>query len=529
MSQAISELSCYVSSHHMMSKTNKEEYGKVFNWRNGQEIYRLETPSGQGRLIFVTINLNMSRTDISAITVEEIIAMFEPLKRQLDQLFSTALFGGMSFYGVLEFGQFLTHPHIHMVIDQGTQKKRFYQIFNAIKNIGYDDIVIQAVYSKDIFEYMTKGIHIVFWRGEANVIQHDEVDGQPVTGDSGGFNLAMYVKEIMDDNPNYSATELCEHFLTHMFHKFKKPLVLEAYENWKSLEHIKLKKAIPYNTDPKGYFQFICWIALQRNNYNSLDSSINKEDAACTIFKFFAKLCRNREGKDEKNLYIVGPPGSGKTWISQWIHSCLDSFSFSLDSKGCGKYEGAVNKKVAVCDEVPKDVRFVQHNDSFSTLLNILGGSKAAIKVFGTTKQNLYPIWTVFLSNYSPAGFCPQLKRRLIAVNVEKPCSSFEITDYSHLLVYNYFRNSLEYIENNKYPCMCACFLPINKICNMYSHPSDMFCRHFHKLMENFPKRKSNDFKSLGGDPWELYNSFNIESDEHVHRSTDNMQYIDNL
>ena len=102
---------------------NKEEYGKVFNWRNGQEIYRLDTPSGQGRLLFVTINLNMSRTDISAITVEEIIAMFEPLKRKLDLLFSTTLFAGMSFYGVLEFGQFLTHPHIHMVIDQGTQKK----------------------------------------------------------------------------------------------------------------------------------------------------------------------------------------------------------------------------------------------------------------------------------------------------------------------------------------------------------------------------------------------------------------------
>jgi len=68
----------------------------------------------------------------------------------------------------------------------------------------------------------------------------------------------------------------------------------------------------------------------------------------------------------------------------------LDSFSFSLDSKGCGKFEGPVNKRVAVCDETPRKLNLFLHTEGYSTLLGILGGSKTAIKVFGTTKQNIF-------------------------------------------------------------------------------------------------------------------------------------------
>ena len=279
------------------------------------------------------------------------------------------------------------------------------------------------------------------------------------------------------------------------------------------LKKSELRKEIPYTTDPDGMFQLFAWISFQRQRDNPSGRGMNEHPAFYYIFKYFARLTRLRESKDEKNLFIRGDSGIGKTWSTQWMYEFLDHFTFSLDTNGCGKFEGAVAHKIGLCDEVPKEIKFVQHNQGFSALLNILGGTTATIKVFGGVKETCHKIQTIFTSNYAPEFWCPQLLRRLQCVETNR--TPVKIKNYSSLLVYNYFYNSREYIEKDTYPCICASLTSDNnKWCSIYNLPEELNCTHYNKLIAHYNMHNRVDYSILGEgfDPWDCYNNINCNN-----------------
>ena len=205
----------------------------------------------------------------------------------------------------------------------------------------------------------------------------------------------------------------------------------------------------------------------------------------------------------------------------------LDPFIFNPGAQGIGKYDGAEAKKIAISDDTPTHVG--QVNDSqYTTLLNMMSGNTATIKLHGRTSQNSFPMYVLFISNEYPHCFMENFKRRIRAVEVKLPYQDFwQISEgrYSNAMIFNYFKQAYEaFNDRGKYLCYCGCYRHTSTItCREYEDPSDIVCDEFNSICLQFEGVVS---FPPGTNPFELYKSFHgiVDETSTVHGNTTSTQ-----
>lgn len=279
-----------------------------------------------------------------------------------------------------------------------------------------------------------------------------------------------------------SCRTLHDRILRHHFVQYKEATVNEAFQNWcKKKCYDRLREDITLS-DPLVTELVFVWISKQRSHENVAyspgdASSQHVHPAYFYIYKFYTDILHHERKTTEKCLWITGNAGIGKTQCWQWIQTCCDYFVFNPGAQGVGKYDGAEYGFIGVSDDTPVDYRSVC-DSQFPSLLNIMCGNIASIKVHGRTTQNARRIHIMFISNFKPNNLPPSFKRRIIALDVTLPSQGFwDISSgrSSSLMIYNYFKQAYEDFQIGKYTCHCASFLPLEDItCEAKDDPKDI-------------------------------------------------------
>ena len=202
---------------------------------------------------------------------------------------------------------------------------------------------------------------------------------------------------------------------------------------------------------------------------------------------------------------MTGRPGIGKTNSWQWINFVLDPFVFNPGAQGVGKYDGAEAKKIAISDDTPAYTGSIA-DGQYSTLLSLMSGNTASIKLHGRTSHNSFQMYVMFISNDYPQTLPENFKRRIKGVEVHLPYKDFwniSPGKYSCILIYNYFKQAYEAFQRNKYICYCASYRHISTVtCPEYDCPGDINCNEFNTICLQYEDVVT---YPTGTDPFGLY------------------------
>lgn len=494
----------------------------IYTDRRGRRLIRCPDEDGINNHLFVTVQSPfLQGVDTSSISDLEIIRTGTPV---LERIFTSILgsypFNGSSnlhIVGFFQRGSRSTHAHIHFMVNQKRDKKYTnLQIFDSFKT-HFRDPVLKSTWCLDgLVNYLCQvGTIVVFRSGDTSSFPLDEdaVDAPS----SSSFNLRVFVKNVMDKNPSRSSRSLHNLCMSKGWKFYKKTTVDEAFENWcRSRQTLKYKEEVE-EADPLVTESVLVWIALQHSKKNCNYSGSDVEEfpvllekpAFYHIYDFYTRVCNEERRTNQKCLWMYGVPGIGKSNSWQWMTTSIDYCLFNPGAHGVGKYDGCEYAVLAISDDTTVDMQTIV-DSQYTTLLNIMSGGFASIKVHGRTTTNSRKLNVLFVSNGMPKYLPLNFKRRVTAIECISPHRNFwDLSEgkYSNVMLYNYFKQARKDFLQGKYTCYCAMFVPLGSIdCPAMEHPKKINCPKLEALTQYFSTHGKVCFEDLGFQhPFELW------------------------
>ena len=466
-------------------------------------------------MVFVTFSLPMDLNPERA-TLQQLL---DSVRGRVTAIATSVMSGlrnrsNICMVALYQSGEEHGHSHIHMIVDQSKQKIVTNGTFFDLFARNTDEPVLKTVWNfRGLMRYLLKEGTLVVYTHNDTLLEDDfnEPDA-PTEGPRGKENLRQVVKRVLDSNPKMDLKSLNQYCLRNHFGAFDQHKVQTAFQNWVSKRVYDSQKEDITGQDPIVTLAVLTWIGYQRSTRNIAKCLTNPADhphpAYYYIYDFFTKICNRTRKPQDDCLWMTGRPGIGKTNCWQWINFALDPFLFNPGAQGVGKYDRAEAKKIAISDDTP--IHLGQVNDAqYSTLLNLMSGNNATIKLHGRTSQNSFPMYVMFISNDYPQCFYDNFKRRIRAIEVKLPYKDFwQISSgrYNNALLYNYFKQAYTaFNERGKYMCYCACLKHSSLItCQEYDSPSQIVCSEFNLLCLNYNEEQGISFPP-NTDPFSLY------------------------
>ena len=423
--------------------------------RNGRLLFRCQNVHSIDRGVFVTFALPVDLTPDTA-TLQDFLDSVRERVRTIAQSVLRGLRNRDNLYILAAYqrGETHLHSHVHMYIDQSRQMINTNGAYFDLFARNTEDPVLKSVWNlRGLLRYLLKeGTLVVYTHNETLLQDIDEPDAQTTSEAAGRSknkeNLRQVVKRVLDSNPKMDLKSLNQYCLKNHFAVFDQSKVQTAFQNWVSKHVFESQREDITGQDPFVTLAVLTWVGYQRSKRNIAKCFTNPKDhtypAYHYIYDFFTKICNRIRKPQDECLWITGRPGIGKTNCWQWINFALDPFLFNPGAQGIGKYDGAEAKKIAISDDTPTHIG--QVNDAqYTTLLNIMSGNVATIKLHGRTSQNSFPMYVMFVSNDHPQCFFENFKRRIRAVEVKLPYTDYwQISSgkYSNAMLYNYFKQA---------------------------------------------------------------------------------------